>query len=195
MRFLSALALLAVFSQPATAEIASAYSDLDSSKNCATFAMAEEGEGDYANMICAGYMGYPVIVYYADARESLFYGFPPGGDLAPAWESFSGFNSAGPKIEWRLEKTGDLSVPFATIHRRFVADPADSEKKIEVLVVSKVGKIGEQQGCTVGLVLASGNPQANETARRIADEQAQTFACGADERVTVGEVPEFSRAE
>ena len=76
------------------------------------------------------------------------------------------------------------------------AIPRTRDKQTEVLVVEKVGQIGEQDGCAVGLVLASGNPQANETARKIADEQARGFACGADERVVVGEpMPQFDRLE
>jgi hypothetical protein len=46
--------------------------------------------------------------------------------------------------------------------------------------------------------VASGNPKANETARKIADEQARDFACGADERVVVSSdvaLPEFTRQE
>jgi hypothetical protein len=53
-----------------------------------------------------------------------------------------------------------------------------------VLLVAKVGQPDARQGCTVGLVLATGNPQANEQARRIADDQARSFECGTDERVT-----------
>jgi hypothetical protein len=180
-------------------EISSVYTDLDAENGCTTFAAAGEGEGDWANLVCTGYSGYPVIIYSADLRESVFYGFPPAGDLAPAWESFAAFNSAGPKIEWRIEMNGDRALPFATIHRWFVSnDPDSPEKKTEVLVVAKVGQIAERDGCAVGLVVATGNPKANETARKIADEQARYFACGADERVLVsGDVPlpEFSRAD
>jgi hypothetical protein len=179
-------------------EISSVYTELDAEKDCTVFAAAGEGEGDWANLVCTGYSGYPVIIYSADLRESLFYGFPPAGDLAPAWESFAAFNSAGPKIEWRIEIDGDRTLPFATIHRWFVSDADDAEKKTEVLVVAKVGQIAERDGCAVGLVVATGNPKANETARKIADEQARNFACGADERVLVGgdaPLPEFSRAD
>lgn len=199
MKFFAAAALIVsqvALTSAVRAEIISAYSDLNTEKDCSTFAAAPEGEGDWANMICAGYKGYPVVLYYGDARENVFYGFPPDGDLAPAWESFSAFNSSGPKVEWRIEKGKGVEIPFATIHRRVVSDPENPEKKIEVLLVAKVGQILERDGCVVGLVLASGNPKANDTARKIADEQARTFACGADERVIVGEpMPEFSRQE
>jgi hypothetical protein len=193
------LALSSFWSFAHAAGISSVYTEINPDKDCTVFASAEEGEGDWANLVCTGYRGYPVIIYSADLRESVFYGFPPAGDLAPAWESFAAFNSTGPKIEWRVVGEGSQAIPFATIHRWFVSnDPDDPEKKTEVLVVAKVGQIAERDGCAVGLVVATGNPKANETARKIADEQARDFACGADERVLVGgdsPLPEFSRAE
>lgn len=178
-------------------EISSAYTDLDAGRDCTTFASAEEGDGDWANLVCSGYRGYPVLIYSGDLRESVFYGFPPGGDLAPAWESFSAFNSTGPKIEWRIETERARSVPFAAIHRWFVsADAENPDKQAEVLVVEKVGQMHERDGCAVGLVLATGNPKANEEARRIADERARNFVCGVDQRVVVGDpMPDFSRSE
>ena len=103
MRLAAALALAALIAVPTAAqEIVSDYTDLDAETQCSTFAGGEGFEGDWANLVCTGWRGYPVMIYYGDARESLFYGFPPGGDLAPAWESFDGFNHAGPKIEWRI---------------------------------------------------------------------------------------------
>ncbi len=48
-----------------------------------------------------------------------------------------------------------------------------------------------EPGCTVGLIAAAGNPQANDEARKIADEKAKTFQCGKDRRVTSGDVPAF----
>ena len=64
-----------------------------------------------------------------------------------------------------------------------------------MLVVSKVGQPGGAAGCTVGLVAASGNPQANDEARRIADEKAKAFECGKDRRLTSGAVPAFGRVD
>ena len=66
-----------------------------------------------------------------------------------------------------------------------IARVEDNLGPSEVLVVAKVGQVKEQDGCAVGLVMATGNPKANETARKIADEQARGFACGGDERVLV----------
>ena len=192
-------ALIGLSLQSARAEISSAYTDLDPEKDCTVFSKAAEGDGDWADLVCTGYRGYPVFIYYADAREGLFYGFPPGGDLAPAWESFNAFNASGPRIEWRLDnETGD-PVPFATIHRWFVnADPEDPEKKIEVLVVEKVGQPHAREGCVVGYVVATGNQAANDKARRIADSRARHFACGGGEPVVeqgTVPLPSFSRGE
>ncbi|MDQ6432585.1 hypothetical protein RB623_00790 [Mesorhizobium sp. LHD-90] len=198
MRYPLVLFFLTVLSLPAAAaEMKSEYTDIDFEKSCSSFSANQEG-GDFANFVCPGWRGYPVVYYTGDLRESVFYGFPPaGGDTV--WESFSAFNSTAPKIEWRIEVDGDRQVPIAAIHRWSVSsDPDDSEKKTEVLVVEKVGQIGVGEGCTVGLVVASGNPKANETARKIADEQVRDFACGADERVVVsGDValPDFDRQE
>lgn len=187
------LVFLSLAGPAAAAEVTSVYSDLDIAKTCVKIAQAPEGDGDWATYVCSGYAGYPVVLSYGDARDSVFYGFPPKGD-ADAWESFDGFNAAGPKVEWRVQTDGELKVPFATINRWSVASPEDPEKKIEVLVVEKVGQPGDQDGCAVGLVVATGNPQANETARSIADNQAREFACGADERTLVGELmPTFDR--
>ena len=171
--------------------VSSEYTKLDAEKDCAVFSAAGDDGGDWADMICSGYRGYPVLLYYGDARESLFYGLPPGGDLAPAWESFSAFNSTGPTIEWRIETDGDVKVPFATIHRWFVsADPENPDKSVEVLAIEKVGQVTDRSGCVVGYVVASGNAGANEAARRIADQRARAFECGADEpTIEQGSVP------
>jgi hypothetical protein len=194
---LAALVLAGLCHAAAAGEISSAYTDIDAENDCTTFASATEGEGDWANLVCSGYRGYPVLIYSADLRESVFYGFPPGGDLAPAWESFSAFNSTGARIEWRIDTDNGRSVPFAAIHRWFVsADPENPDKQIEVLVVEKVGQMHERDGCAVGLVLATGKPEANEAARKLADERARNFTCGVDKRVIVGDpMPDFSRSE
>ena len=115
----------------AAGEISSAYTDIDADKTCSIFSTNEEG-GEFANLACNGWRGYPVLIYSGDLRESVFYGFPPAGDLAPAWESFSAFNSTGPRIEWRIETDGSRSVPFAAIHRWFVsADPENPDRQTE----------------------------------------------------------------
>jgi hypothetical protein len=190
--------LAAVLATPAAAQVSSAYSTIEEDR-CTVFAAPSPDEGgDWANLVCDGHRGYPVFLFYGDARESLFYGFPPAGDLAPSWESFDGFNSTGPTVEWRIATQGDQAIPFATIHRWFVSDPEDADRKVEVLVVEKVGQPHERDGCAVGYVVATGNPGANEAARRIADAVARDFVCGADQpSIEQGSVPlpSFTRPE
>ena len=151
-------------------EIRSEYTKLDTDRDCSVFSSAAEGDGDWANLTCNGYRGYPVIIYYSDLRESLHYGFPPDGDLAPRWESFGGFNSTSDTIEWRIEDGDRGPKPFATIHRWTVSD-INGDGEIQVLVVEKVAQPGGD-GCVVGYVVATGNKGANEQAREIADEFA-----------------------
>lgn len=194
-KFILPALLLALTLPAGAAEIRSEYTDVDLEKGCSMFdAPAEDEPGGFANLACNGWRGYPVLIYQGDLRESVVYGFPPSGN--PAWESFAPFNATGPKIEWRIRKDGDKEFPFATIHRWHVSNPEDPDKKVEVLVVEKVGQIDDDQACAVGLVMATGNPGANEQARRIADEKALTFVCGVDERTIVGDrMPDFSRTE
>ena len=72
--------------------VESAYTDLDTAKTCSVFDFNTES-GEFANFACNGYLGYPVLLYTGDLRESIFYGFPPAGDHH--YESFSAFNSSG----------------------------------------------------------------------------------------------------
>jgi len=195
MRALLILLALAGLCQAAHAgDISSAYTDLDWKKDCVTYAQAGQGDGDWASLACSGYRGYPVLVGYDDARESVYYGFP-SDDMTAVWESFSAFNSSGPKVEWRIETDGDKAVPFAVIHRRSVTNSEDGKTSIEVLVVAKVAQPEEHEGCTVGLVLATGNPEANDQARKLADGKAKGFACGKDKREVIGKVPDFGRVD
>ncbi|PAP96512.1 hypothetical protein [Mesorhizobium wenxiniae] len=188
------LALAGLCQAAQSGDISSAYTDLDWKKDCVTYAQATEGEGDWASLACSGYRGYPVLIAYDDARESLFYGFP-SSDMTAVWESFIAFNSAAPKLEWRIETNGDLAIPFAVIHRRSISNPEGENKPTDVLIVAKVAQPENYEGCTVGLVLATGNRAANDEARKLADEKARTFACGKDKRVVIGNAPDFGRVD
>lgn len=183
------MAFLAGFGPAAAGEISSAYTDLDLERDCATVAAAGPDDGDWQELVCSGWRGYPVLLSIADLRHSVFYGFPPTGDRP--FETFAAFNAAGPRIEWRIESEGDRSTLFATIHR-WTVEGAEG-RRTEVLVVSKVGQLEGRQGCVVGLVTATGHPDANESARRLADERARSFACGTDAPVEIGQPPSFGR--
>jgi hypothetical protein len=184
---LIALTFLAGVGPAAAGEIASAYTELDPGRDCAIVAEVGPDDGDWQDLVCSGWRGYPVLLSTADLRHSAFYGFPPAGDRP--FETFAAFNAVGRRIEWRIETEGDRSTPFATIHRWTV----EGGQRTEVLVVAKVGQLEGRQGCTVGLVTASGDPGANEAARKLADERARNFACGTDTPVEIGgKVPAFT---
>lgn len=169
----------------AHAEIVSEYTEFDADNSCSTYNASDPEEGgDYADLACAGYKGYPVLVFYGDAREALHYGFPAEGELFPRYR-FTPFNTAGPRIEWRIERGVNTERPVATIHRWFVADGTEGTHNLEILVVAKVASVEGRQSCSIGYVMASGNSRANEEARRIADENADAFDCASDE-------PEFA---
>jgi hypothetical protein len=52
-----------------------------------------------------------------------------------------------------------------------------------------VTKLGPGGVCHVGYVDARANPDANELARKLADEKARTFRCGIDKAQSVGNRP------
>ncbi len=179
--FLPALALLFVSTATSSliaGEIGSQYTKLNTDTDCSVFSAAGEGDGDWANLTCNGFRGYPVLIYYSDLRESLHYGFPPSGDLAPRWESFGGFNSTSGTIEWRIETGDNGPVPFATIHRWTVSD-TNGGGEVDVLVIEKVARMG-LDGCVVGYVVATGNNDANIKAREVADGAVRSFTCTLD---------------
>lgn len=165
------------------AEVTSAYTELDPGRDCAVVAAAGPDDGDGQDLVCSGWRGTPVLLSTADLRSSVFYGFPPPGDRP--FQTFAGFNGVGPRIEWRIE--GDR--PFAAIHR-WTVDGAEGQRT-EVLVVSRVAQLADRQGCVIGLVTASGHPDANETARKLADDRARGFKCGTDAPVEIGRPPSF----
>ncbi len=182
------LALIAA-ALPAAAAPDSAYTRLDFDKDCTILDQpaADDEGGDWAELLCPGYKGYPVYLSYGDARESLFYGFPPDSG-PPRWESFGAFNGVSGTIEWRL----DGGRPFATIHRWTVNPAMDdgSTGRIEVLVVSKVGQPDARDGCVAGYVVATGNPGHNAKARQVADRLLDGFDCASSIPVRIeGSVP------
>jgi hypothetical protein len=91
-------------------------------------------------------------------------------------------------IEWRLERSRDGKLkPFATILRwNFMTSPDDRQTSGRKLVITKLGPGGV---CHVGYVDGRARPDANELARKLADEKARTFKCGVDKPQSVGNRP------
>lgn len=144
---------------------------------------------------CAGYKGYAFYFDEYDVRQSTYFGYLNADILRAAGETFAVFNHIGDKIEWRLD---DRGVPRATILRYTMENPdpktSQPDKAFygQVLVVSRVGQPDDQTGCVTAYVDALANPDANAMARKLADEQAPTFACGKDKPVFHGKVGDRS---
>lgn len=130
------------------------------------------------------------MIYDAnDERITVHYGDPATATTARGWESFAPFNDVADTVEWRLDARGK---PFAAIQRFLISTgdempgSAKAQVKGQVLVISKIGQPQEASGCVAGLVDALSNVDANDLARRIADDLAPGFACGRDKAVYHG---------
>jgi len=181
MRMSVALFLAFFASQALAAE--SAYTTLDLDRDCKKVG----AEADSSELICKGYKDYPVHFAEGDLRQSIFYGHVGDWYQKGAFESFGPFNHAGPTIEWRI-KDGR---PYATIRRWFLSAGEDAAGKakpdIQVLVVSRVAGKEDGGACVIGYVEATANANANELARKVADEDAHDFACRYSEPDWYGE--------
>jgi hypothetical protein len=180
-----AIVALAFATPPATAEpsaqISSAYTDFDAEKCKHEPGMAEE---DYGTWECPGYAGIPILLSAGDQRMYVSFGDASDDNLAMS-QTFPGFNDKG-TVEWRATD----GKPFATILRWNVMTGKDQEKATgpvspsgSVLVVTRLGPGGT---CQIGYVDARANPDANDLARKIADEHAKDFQCGKDKPIVLG---------
>jgi hypothetical protein len=188
---LAAVAGTAAGQPPGTANpIERAYTPLDLSK--CRHKPSREVE-DYGSWRCPGHGGNFVFVSAGDQRTYISYGPKPADTLA-ASETLASFNSEGKTIEWRIERKNGKPVPFATILRwntTVMQDNGDTVRG-QVLVVTRLGPGGV---CHVGYVDARANPDANELARKIADEHARTFKCGKDKRIVLGKPGDVAMPE
>ncbi len=153
----------------------SAYTKLDLDA-CDVLKEYEEGGG--VDLKCSGYKGIPVP---EELRTVVAFGRDNqnGGTFGP-------FNSPGETVEWRLSG----GEPFAAI-LRFHLDPGDgSGRTVSVLGIYTIGGKG-RESCPVGYVDASVNANANVLARKVADEEARSFACGTDRPRYHGKVSEL----
>ncbi len=160
----------------------SVYTKIDLEKSCVFHSEYELGASAY----CEGYKGYPVHFSEGDLRQMVRFGHI--AKLQDQWESFGQFNRVNDTIEWRVKD----KKPYAAILRWFIENSSqDGEysKDLEgqVLVVSTVADHSNPQSCVVGYVDARANDNANNMARKLADEKAPNFKCGKEKPAFVGE--------
>jgi hypothetical protein len=173
-----ALATLVAYGSVVLAgEFSSTYTNIDFQKTCKILEEIEEGES--ISMLCEGYQDYDIHFAEGDLRHAVRFGFLPDNDNV--WQSFGQWNNIGETVEWRLHDTK----PVASILRWFITNmddngSTDPARRGQVLVISRVGQPKDKQACIIGYVDALANKDANEVARKVADDLSKSFRCGTD---------------
>jgi hypothetical protein len=119
---------------------------------------------------CKGIAGYHIFQGGMDARSATGFGKDAKSNCSLK-KTFSPFNTALSPIEWRMKD----GLPIAAIERWSVVKDPEAEKQESVtwLVVNAL-----QDGNSCHMHYVSGSfPNANEAARKAADEKAGSFDC------------------
>lgn len=158
-------------------------------RDCRKVSSFKVDGGEYASgHICPGPAGLVVLKIEQDLREIISAGRDRKRAAAEpaASQSFGPFNSTTSTIEWR---TGPDGKPYAMIQRWHLADNTDTDKDgrpntKQMLVITRLppGAV-----CHVAYVDVTANPNANEVARKAADDLARGFDCVRDKVTAVGE--------
>jgi hypothetical protein len=148
---------------------------------------AGNGVDDSATRVCPGKAGLVVLVSEDDLRETVSVGrnraTAASEPAAEAW--FGPFSSTTTTVEWRALD----GKPFAIIQRWHLADNSDEDKDGRPVArpMLAVTRLPPGAVCHVAYVDVKANPNANELARKAADEIARDFKCGKDEVKVIGE--------
>jgi hypothetical protein len=170
---------------PATAQTISSVYTSTAPKNCRAIESRNTEDGS-ATRVCRGKAGLVVLVNEDDLRETVSVGRDRAAAAKePAAESWFGpFNSTTTTVEWRMRH----GKPFAIIQRWHIADNSDQDKdgRPKDKAMLAVTRLPPGAVCHVAYVDVAANPNANELARKAADEIARGFACGKDAVNIVG---------
>ncbi len=139
---------------------------------------AGNGVDDSTIRFCPGKAGLGVLVSEDDLRETVSVGRTRAAaaeePAAQVW--FHPFNSTTTTVEWRALD----GKPFAIIQRWHIADNGDQDKDGRPIAkpMLAVTRLPPGPVCHVAYIDAQANPDANELARKAADEFARGFTCG-----------------
>jgi hypothetical protein len=171
---------------PASAQtIGSSYTST-APKDCRV-SRAGNGDDDSTIRVCPGKAGLVVLISEDDLRETVSIGRNRAAaakePAAQVW--FGPFNSTTTTVEWR---TLD-GKPFAIIQRWHIADNSDQDKNDRPIAKPMliVTRLPPGAVCHVAYIDAKANANANELARKAADENARDFKCGTDKVKVTGE--------
>jgi hypothetical protein len=154
-------------------------------KDCRTVGKPDENDGS-TTRVCPGKAGLVVLISEDDLRETVSVGRDRAAaarePAAEAW--FGPFNSTAHTVEWRAVD----GKPFAIIQRWLIADNSDPDKNGRPIAkpVLAVTRLPPGAVCHVAYIDGQANRNANEIARRAADELARDFKCGKDDVKVVG---------
>ena len=148
---------------------------------------AGNGVDDSTIRVCPGRAGLVVVISEDDLRETVSVGRNrAAANREPAAQSwFGSFNSTTHTVEWRAVD----GKPFAIIQRWHIADNSDPDKEGRPTAkpMLAVTRLPPGAVCHVAYIDAQANPNANELARKAADELARNFKCGKDEVKVIGQ--------
>ena len=148
---------------------------------------ASNGVDDSTIRVCPGKAGLKVLISEDDLRETVSVGRNRAAarEEPAAQTGFGPFNSTTHTVEWRARD----GKPFAIIQRWHIADNSDEDKNRRPIAkpMLAVTRLPPGPVCHVAYVDVQANPNANELARKAADEFARGFDCGNDEVKVIGE--------
>jgi hypothetical protein len=142
----------------------------------------EKQVDDNTTRVCRGKVDLVVLVNQDDLRETISVGRDKAaaGNEPAAQARFGPSSSALRTIEWRMAG----SEPFAIIQRWQLADKGETGKDGHPMLV--VTRLPPGPVCHVAYVDVAANPNADELARKAADELARNFKCGTDQIKVIG---------
>src|SRR3979490_2301606 len=147
---------------------------------------AGNGVDDSTIRVCPGKAGLVVLVIEDDLRETVSVGRNRAAAARePAAQAgFGPFNSTTMTVEWRALD----GKPFAIIQRWHIADNSDEDTNGRPSAKPMPAGARRPPGpvCHVAYIDVKANPDANELARKAADETARSFLCGKDEVKVIG---------
>jgi hypothetical protein len=189
--FTIALAMLTLFTASAALVLQSNAETIGSTytstapKDCRVRS-ANNGVDDSTIRVCPGKNGLIVLIAEDDLRETVSVGRTRlSASKEPAAQTWFGpFNSTTNTVEWRAAN----GRPYAIIQRWHIADNADQDKDGRPIAkpMLAVTRLAPGAVCHVAYVDVQANPDANELARKAADELARHFNCDKDKVKIVG---------